>query len=118
MTATAEDIKNAVINALEDMKAKDILCLDVKPLTSIADFMVVASGTSSRHVKSMADRVADDARKIGVKPLGIEGAQAAEWVLVDLNDVIVHVMMPDARRFYDLEKLWSITPVSSGARES
>ena len=114
MTVTAEDIKNTVLNALDDMKAKDVICLDVKPLTSMADFMVVASGTSSRHVKAMADRVQDDVRKLGVKPLGVEGAQAAEWVLVDLNDVIVHVMMPDARRFYDLEKLWSVTPATSG----
>lgn len=117
MTATAEEIKNTVLNTLDDMKAKDVVCLDVKPLTSLADFMVVASGTSSRHVKAMADRVEDEARKIGVKALGVEGAQAAEWVLVDLNDVIVHVMMPDARRFYDLEKLWSVTPNSSGVRE-
>ncbi len=117
MTATAEDIKNTVLNALDDMKAKDVVCLDVKPLTSMADFMVVASGTSSRHVKATADRVAEYARNIGIKPLGVEGAQAAEWILVDLNDVIVHVMMPEARRFYDLEKLWSVTPVSSGKQE-
>lgn len=116
-TITAEAIKNSVLNTLDDMKAKDVVCLDVKPLTSLADFMVVASGTSTRHVKAMADRVEEDAKKIGVKPLGVEGAQAAEWVLVDLNDVIVHVMMPDARRFYDLEKLWSITPNASGAQE-
>ncbi len=115
-TVTAEDIKNAVITSLEDMKAKDIVCLDVKPLTSMADYMVVASGTSSRHVKATADRVLDDVRKLGIKPLGIEGAQASEWVLVDLNDVIVHVMMPDARRFYDLEKLWSVTPGNSGSQ--
>lgn len=117
MTATAEEIKNAVLNALDDMKAKDVVCLDVKPLTSMADFMVVASGTSSRHVKATADRVEEYARNLGVKPLGVEGAQAAEWILVDLNDVIVHVMMPEARRFYDLEKLWSVTPVSSGSQE-
>lgn len=117
MTATAEDIKNAVLTALDDMKAKDVVCLDVKPLTSMADFMVVASGTSTRHVKSMADRVEEEVRKLGVKPLGVEGAQACEWVLVDLNDVIVHVMMPEARRFYDLEKLWSVTPASSGTQE-
>lgn len=117
MTATAEEIKNAALNALDDMKAKDVVCLDVKPLTSMADFMVVASGTSSRHVKAMADRVEEYARNLGVKPLGVEGAQAAEWILVDLNDVIVHVMMPEARRFYDLEKLWSVTPVSSGSQE-
>ncbi len=117
MTATAEEIKNAVINALDDMKAKDVVCLDVKPLTSMADFMVVASGTSSRHVKAMADRVEEYARNIGVKPLGVEGAQAAEWILVDLNDVIVHVMMPEARRFYDLEKLWSVTPATSGNQD-
>ncbi|CBL44029.1 Iojap-related protein [gamma proteobacterium HdN1] len=112
-TISAEDIKNAALTALDDMKAKDVVCLDIKPLTSMADYMIVASGTSTRHVKASADKVEEAARTLGVRPLGVEGAQAAEWVLVDLNDVIVHVMTPDTRRFYDLEKLWSITPEQS-----
>jgi ribosome-associated protein len=115
---TAEQLRDTALTALDDMKAKDVLCLDVKPLTSMADYMIVASGTSSRHVKACADRVLDEIRARGARPVGIEGAQAAEWVLVDLNDVIVHVMMPDTRRFYDLERLWTITPAGSGSRDA
>ena len=106
-------LKAVVMDALDDMKAKDIVCLDVKPLTSVADLMVVASGTSSRHVKSIADRIRERVRDAGFKPLGVEGEEAAEWVLVDLGDIIVHVMQPDTRRFYDLEKLWSMSPQDS-----
>lgn len=106
-------LKTLVIDALEDMKAKDIVVLDVKPLTSVADLMVVASGTSNRHVKSIADRIREKAREAGIKPLGVEGEEAAEWVLVDLADIIVHVMQPETRRFYDLEKLWSMNPQDS-----
>jgi ribosome-associated protein len=87
--------------------------LDVKPLTSVADLMVVASGTSTRHVKSIADRVRERVKENGFMPLGVEGEEASEWVLVDLGDIIVHVMQPDTRRFYDLEKLWSMTPQDS-----
>ncbi len=107
-----QTMKSLVIDALEDMKAKDIVCLDVKPLTSVADFMVVASGTSNRHVKAIADNVRDKMKQRDIKPLGIEGEDAAEWVLVDLGDIIVHIMLPDTRRFYDLEKLWSLSPDS------
>ncbi len=114
---TAEQIRDAAMTALDDIKAKDVICLDVKPLTSMADYMIVASGTSTRHVKAVADRVQDDIRKLGVKPVGVEGAQASEWILVDLNDVIVHVMTPDTRRFYDLEKLWSMSPVGKSQQE-
>ena len=107
-----QTMKSLVIDALEDMKAKDIVCLDVKPLTSVADFLVVASGTSNRHVKAIADNVRDKMKQRDIKPLGIEGEDAAEWVLVDLGDIIVHIMLPDTRRFYDLEKLWSLSPDS------
>lgn len=107
-----QTMKNLVVDALEDMKAKDIVCLDVKPLTSVADMMVVASGTSNRHVKAIADNVRDKMKQRDIKPLGIEGEDAAEWVLVDLGDIIVHIMLPDTRRFYDLEKLWSLSPDS------
>ncbi len=107
-----QTLKNQTIDALEDMKAKDIICLDVKPLTSVADIMIVASGTSNRHVKSIANHIREHMRDQGIKILGVEGEDVAEWVLVDLGDIIVHVMLPDTRRFYDLEKLWSMSPDS------
>ena len=113
MANTPEDIKNLAINALEDMKAKDIVCLDVKPLTSMADYMIVCSGTSNRHVKSIANQLVEDSKKAGHQPAGVEGESGSEWVLVDLIDVIVHVMLPDTRKFYDLEKLWSMSPNAS-----
>ena len=106
------ELKQVVINSLEDMKAKDITLLDVKPLTSVADLMVVASGTSNRHVKAIAENVREQVKKNNIQALGIEGQEAAEWVLVDLGDIIVHIMLPDTRRFYDLEKLWSMSPDS------
>lgn len=113
MALTPEDIKDIAINALEDMKAKDIVCLDVKPLTSMADYMIVCSGTSNRHVKSIADHLVENSKKAGHQPSGVEGENGSEWVLVDLIDVIVHVMLPDTRKFYDLEKLWSMSPGSA-----
>lgn len=105
-----QTLKDIVIDALEDIKAKDIVTLDVKPLTSVADLMIVASGTSNRHVKSIANNVREQVKLKGIQPLGVEGEEAAEWVLVDLGDIIVHIMLPDTRRFYDLEKLWSMSP--------
>lgn len=94
--------------ALEEMKAKDCMEIDVRGKTSIADFMVVTSGTSTRHVKSIADEVVKFAKRTGVMPLGVEGEREAEWVLVDLGDVIVHVMLPRVREFYALERLWTV----------
>lgn len=94
------------IQALEDMKATDIVLLDVRKRTSVADYMVIASGRSARQVQAMAEKVAEVARERGLKPMGVEGQQAGEWVLVDLGDVIVHAMLPSAREFYQLEKLW------------
>ncbi|MFZ5756315.1 MAG: ribosome silencing factor [Pseudomonadota bacterium] len=106
----AEQLSILVNGALADMKAQNVVTLDVGGMTSIADRIVVASGTSSRHVKSIADRVIERAKEAGVKPLGVEGDAMAEWVLVDLGDVIVHVMTPATRQYYDLERLWSVTP--------
>ena len=106
MAVTPRKLLEAVTNALDDGKAEDIKVLDVRKLTSIADFMVVATGRSSRQVKALADRVEDAARKKKVRPLGTEGQQSSEWVLVDLGDVIVHVMQPEPRAHYQLEKLW------------
>jgi len=104
----AEELKDFAVAALEDMKAVNIEVLDVRGKTSMTDFMVVASGTSSRHVKSIANSVATSAKQAGFPALGVEGEQDGEWVLVDLVDVLVHVMQPDTRDYYNLEKLWSV----------
>ena len=101
-----ENLRQLVITALEDLKGEDIVELDVKDKTSVTDLMILVSGTSSRHVKSIADNVVSEAKDAGVKPLGVEGEAQAEWVLVDLGDIVVHVMQPHIREFYDLEKLW------------
>lgn len=100
-----------VHEALADVKAKDILELDVSSISNVADAIVIASGTSTRHVKALADNVADEARKAGFRPIGVEGERDAEWILIDLGFVVVHVMLPTARKFYDLESLWR-TPES------
>ena len=105
---TTATLRKSVIDALEELKAKDVREIDVRGKTSIADLLVIASGTSARHVKSLADEVARYARKAGVMPLGVEGEQEGEWVLVDLGDVIVHVMLPRIREFYGLERLWTV----------
>lgn len=99
-----------VHEALTDVKAKDILELDVSSISNVADAIVIASGTSTRHVKALADNVADEARKAGFRPIGVEGERDAEWILIDLGFVVVHVMLPTARKFYDLESLWRTTP--------
>jgi ribosome-associated protein len=97
-----------VLNALDDMKAVDIRVLDVRDQTSITDLMIVASGTSTRHIKSVADHIAVEAKKIGVPTPGVEGDKGSEWILIDLIDIVVHIMMPETRAFYALEKLWSV----------
>jgi len=106
------ELKALVIDALEDLKAVNIETIDVSGHSSMVDFMVVASGNSRRHVSSVADNVVTKAKQAGMQPLGVEGADAGEWVLVDLGDVVVNVMMPDTREFYGLEKLWSNPPTS------
>ena len=111
-----EDLRKIVVDALEELKAQDIKVLDVRGVASFTDLMVVASGTSTRHVKSVADKVIEKAGQAGIKPLGVEGEREAEWVLVDLNDIIVHVMLPQTRDFYNLEKLWSLHERSSTGR--
>ena len=94
--------------ALEDLKAQDAIEIDVRGKSSVCDYMVIASGTSTRHVKSIADEVVRKVKELDVMPLGVEGEREAEWVLVDLGDVIVHVMLPRVREFYALERLWTV----------
>ncbi len=98
------------VAALEDMKAVNVKVLDVRKLTDVADTMIVATGNSDRHVKSIADRVIERCRAAGHRAFGVEGQQEGEWVLVDLQDLIVHVMLPRIREFYGLEKLWDLRP--------
>ena len=106
----ASALQRIVTAALEDMKAVNIKKLDVRGLTDIADTMMIASGNSDRHVRSIAERVVEKAKAAGFRPLGVEGARDAEWVLVDLQDILVHVMLPRVREFYALEKLWESAP--------
>lgn len=113
-----EVLLQLVRNALEEIKAKDSVEIDVRGKTSIADYLVVASGTSTRHVKSIADEVVQHAKKAGAMPLGVEGEREAEWVLVDLGDVIVHVMLPRVREFYALERLWTVGDQPPGSDET
>ena len=113
MTPTDAIITDLVVDALDDLKAVDTKIVDVRGLSSVMDFLVVASGNSSRHVKSLADNVVVKAKAAGCPPIGVEGENDADWVLVDLGDVVVHVMQPAARSFYDLERLWSGEPEAS-----
>ena len=99
-------LAQVVLDALADMKAVDVKALDVRGITDITDTMVVASGTSDRHVKSIADRVVQRCKEAGFRPYGIEGERDGEWVLLDLHDLVLHVMLPRVREFYALEKLW------------
>jgi ribosome-associated protein len=109
-------LRKVVLDALADMKALEVKVLDVRGLTDIADFMVIASGTSDRHVRSVAQRVVDKTKEAGFRPHGVEGQQDGDWVLIDLNEMIVHVMLPRVREFYGLEKLWDITATKRAAR--
>jgi ribosome-associated protein len=105
--ATAKgSLKSVILDALADMKALEVKVLDVRGITDIADFMVIASGTSDRHVRSVAQRVVEKTKAAGFRPHGVEGQQDSDWVLIDLHEMIVHVMLPRVREFYGLEKLW------------
>jgi ribosome-associated protein len=104
----AEVLLRTVRDAAAELKAQDIVEIDVRGKTSVCDYMVVASGTSTRHVKSIADEVVKFAKRLDCQPLGVEGEREAEWVLVDLGDVVVHIMLPRVREFYALERLWTV----------
>ena len=107
---TPDALRDLVIDALEDRKGRNIVTLDVGKITDITDFMVIASGTSNRHVKALVDQVVESAKAADNPPLGVEGRETHEWVLVDLGDVLVHLMQAETREFYDLERLWSELP--------
>lgn len=114
---TPEEIKNAALDALDDLKAREVVELDVRELTGMTDYMIIASGTSNRHVKSLADNVAVSLKAMGEQPLGVEGQEGGEWVLVDFGPVVVHVQLPETRAFYDLEKLWRKLPSTESDTE-
>lgn len=108
IAAQAENVKDIAVSVLQDMKAQDVEVLNVTRLTDVTDYMIIASGTSNRHVKSIADRLREQVREqTHVRPIGVEGESEGEWVLIDFGDVVVHIMRPQTRQFYDLERLWS-----------
>ena len=111
----SEELRDLIVEALDDLKARQVKVLDVRHLTTITDYMVIASGTSDRHVKSIADRVIERAAEAGIRPYGVEGQERGDWILVDLQDALVHVMQPETRDFYNLEKLWDISETRSSA---
>jgi len=110
---SADALRDQVLESLDERKGRDIVALEVGKVTDITDYMVIASGTSNRHVKALVDQVVEDAKASGTLPMGVEGRETNEWVLVDVGDVRGHVMQEKARRFYDLERLWSELPADS-----
>ena len=104
----SEELLDLAQTSLEDLKAKDVRVFDVRNMTSVTDYLLVASGTSDRHVRSLSDKLIQNVKEAGQPPLGVEGQDAGEWVLIDLNDVVVHVMQPRTREFYKLEDLWTL----------
>ena len=106
----SEAVRRLAIGALEDLKAENVVILDLRGRASFTDYMIFASGNSTRHTGAIADAVIEAARDAGRPALGVEGAEVGEWILVDLGDAIVHVMLPDVRRYYDIEKLWRDEP--------
>lgn len=113
---TPEALRDLVVDTLKDLKGRDIVTLSVADLTEITDYMILASGTSNRHVKSLVDKLVVAAKDAGQPPRGVEGRETNEWVLVDLGDVLVHVMQAETRKFYDLERLWQDIPTDSESR--
>ena len=107
----SDQLSTLVIDALDDIKAQNITKLDVRDMTTVTDYMIIASGTSNRHVQALVENVAEKAKEAGHRPIGVEGEEGGEWVLLDLQDALVHVMLPKVREFYNLEKLWSLGSV-------
>lgn len=111
-----DQLRQLVLDTLDDMKARDVRVIDVRGKTVITDYMIIASGTSDRHVKAIAETIAFRAKDAGEPPLGTEGVNEGEWALIDLNGVVVHVMLPRVRDFYNLERLWSAPLPLNGGR--
>lgn len=113
-----EQLKTLVLDTLETFKAQDVRSMNVAGVNPLTDLLVIATGSSTRHVKSMADKLVEVAKANGMQPLGVEGQREAQWILVDLNDIIVHLMLPQARAFYNLEKLWEAARESRSGAQS
>ena len=101
------DLKKIIINTLDNNKAQDIVSIDLKDKSSMADYMIIASGTSSRHIQSLSEILLDELKKMGIKNCRLEGASSNDWKLIDAIDIIVHIFHPEKRKFYNLEKMWS-----------
>lgn len=112
------ELNKLIIDALENLKGQKIVELDVSQLTDVMDHLIIANGTSNRHVKSLAGNVVEELKAAGHRPLGIEGLDVGEWVLVDFGDTVVHVMLQATRDFYELEKLWSKVPATRAAQRT
>ena len=108
----SDSINTLILEALEDLKARDVAEVDVRDKSDVMDTMIIATGTSNRHIRSMAVHVIEESKKANMAPLGSEGLEGSDWVLVDYGDTVLHVMLPEAREFYDLEKLWSVSPAN------
>jgi len=106
------DLNHAIITALENLKGQNIVTLDVHELSDVMDTLIIASGTSNRHSRSLAENLVEETKKAGFRALGVEGLDSGEWVLVDFGDTVVHVMQQETRDYYELEKLWSMKPAS------
>ena len=104
---TIETIKHHILTALADVKAQDVTTLDVHQLTNMADYMIICTGTSQRHIKALADNVVMELKRQHVRPLGVEGTPASGWLLIDVGDIVVHIMLQEKRDFYRLEERWT-----------
>ncbi|MFQ5934800.1 MAG: ribosome silencing factor [Acidiferrobacterales bacterium] len=113
----AQTLLQRIRDILVDARGQDMCTLDVEQFTDITDYMIIVSGTSTRHVLSMADKVIEEMREQGRRPLGLEGREVGEWILIDFGDVVIHLMRPQTRRFYNLEKLWGGAEAPEGAAE-
>lgn len=109
---TESKLNKVIVSALEDVKGIDILSIDVTGLTSIVDAMVIATGTSTRQLKGLMRNLVDETKNAGFRPIGVEGEDSGDWILVDFGEIAVHIMLPETREFYDLERLWTERPDS------